>query len=239
MAGTGGTGRTDHICSGRTCMFCRVLDNPQRTRLSGQQNRQAVDSQVLERVRELESRSLLQTTQTNMTTTKADELEKLALLDSLTELFNSRTLIKELKDELKRAKRYKRPVSLLVIEIDGHKEIQRQFGALTSDAVLKVVSGILKDCVRDVDVAARYSGDQFAIVLPETNAAGAAVVAERIRQRVGQQAITHNWNNLKVTASIGLASFPAHAREHDELIARSVQALELAVNRGGDRVCAI
>jgi diguanylate cyclase (GGDEF)-like protein len=221
-------------------MFCRVLDNPTRTKqMTGQQNRQAVDSQVLERVRELESRSLLQNTQSTMTTTKADELEKLALLDSLTELFNSRTLIKELKDELKRAKRYKRPVSLLVIEVDGHKEINRQYGALTSDAVLKVVSNVLRDCVRDVDVAARYSGDQFAIVLPETNAAGAAVVAERIRQRVGTQAITHNWNNLKVTASIGLASFPAHAREHDELIARSVQALELAVNRGGDRVCAI
>lgn len=235
-----GTGRTDHICSGRTCMFCRVLDNPQRNRPGGGgQARAQVDSQVLERVRELESRSLLQNTQTNLTTTKADELEKLALLDNLTELFNSRTLIKELKDELKRAKRYKRPVSLLMIAVDGHREIHRQYGVLTSDAVLKVVSDALRDCVRDVDVPARYSGDEFAIVLPETNAAGAAVVAERIRQRIGTQAITHNWNNLKVTASIGLASFPAHAREHDELIARYVQALELAVQRGGDRVCAI
>lgn len=235
-----GTGRTDHICSGRTCMFCRVLDNPQRTRqMTGNQSRSAVDSQVLERVRELESRSMLQNAQSNMTTNKADELEKLALLDSLTELYNSRTLIKELKDELKRAKRYKRPVSLLMVSVDGHREIQRQYGALTSDAVLKVVSAVLQECVRDVDVAARYSGDEFAIVLPETNAAGAAVVAERIRQRVGTQPVTHNWNNLKVTASIGLASFPAHAREHDELIARSVQALELAVQRGGDRVCAI
>ena len=232
-------GRTDHICSGRTCMFCRVLDNPQRAKVVSAGGRQAVDDQVLGRVKELENRSLLANTQSSMTTAKGEELEKLALLDSLTELYNSRTFLKELKDELKRAKRYKRPVSLVMMAIDGYKEISRQYGALTADAVLKVISNVLRESVRDVDIPSRYSGDEFAIVLPETNAAGAAVVAERIRQRVGTQAITHNWNNLKVTASIGLASFPAHAREHDELVARSIQALELAVQRGGDRVCTV
>lgn len=232
-------GRTDHICSGRTCMFCRVLDNPQRGKVTGSQTRANVDGQVLDRIKELESRSVLQSAQSTLTSTKGEELERLALLDSLTELYNSRTFLKELKDELKRAKRYKRPVSLVMIAIDGYKEVARQYGALTSDAVLKVIANVLRECIRDVDIPARYSGDEFSLILPETNAAGAAVVAERIRQRVGTQAITHNWNNLKVTASIGLASFPAHAREHDELVARAIQALELSVQRGGDRVCVV
>ncbi len=229
-------GMQDHICSS-TCMFCRVLDNPQRTKLAG--GRSTLDNQVLERVKELEQRSILSGTQASLTSAKGEELERLALLDSLTELYNSRTLIKELKDELKRAKRYKRPVSLIMLSIDGFKEHSRQYGALTADAVLKVVANVMRSCVRDVDIPARYSADDFAIILPETNASGAAIVAERIRQRIGTQAITHNWHNLKVTSSIGLASFPAHAREHDELIARAIQALELAVQRGGDRACTV
>jgi len=105
--------------------------------------------------------------------------------------------------------------------------------------VLKVIGTVLQGAVRDVDIPARYSAEEFAIIFPETNSSGAQIVAERIRQRIGSQAITHNWHNLKVTASVGLAAFPAHAREHDELVARSIQALEMAMQRGGDRVCSV
>lgn len=231
------TGRTDHICSGRTCMFCRVLDNPQRNKLAG--TRTFMDNQVIERVKELEQRSLLTNTQASLTAAKGEEIERLALLDTLTELYNSRTFLKEIKDELKRAKRYKRPVALCMLSIDGFRDITKQYGALTSDSVLKVIGTVIHGAIRDVDIPARYSAEEFAIIFPETNASGAAIVAERIRQRVGNQSITHNWHNLKVTASIGLAAFPAHAREHDELLARSIQALELAMQRGGDRVCTI
>ncbi len=231
------TGRTDHICSGRTCMFCRVLDNPQRNKLAG--TRTFMDNQVIERVKELEQRSLLTNTQASLTASKGEEIERLALLDTLTELYNSRTFLKEIKDELKRAKRYKRPVALCMLSIDGFRDITKQYGALTSDSVLKVIGTVIHGAIRDVDIPARYSAEEFAIIFPETNASGAAIVAERIRQRVGNQSITHNWHNLKVTASIGLAAFPAHAREHDELLARSIQALELAMQRGGDRVCTI
>jgi diguanylate cyclase (GGDEF)-like protein len=218
-------------------MFCRVLDNPNRLKQLG--NRTYMDSQVLERVKELEQRSLLTTTENKMSMVKGEEIERLALLDTLTELYNSRTFLKEIKEELKRAKRYKRPVALCMVTVDNFKDISRQYGALTSDAVLKVIGTVLQGAVRDVDIPARYSAEEFAIIFPETNSSGAQIVAERIRQRIGSQAITHNWHNLKVTASVGLAAFPAHAREHDELVARSIQALEMAMQRGGDRVCSV
>jgi len=218
-------------------MFCRVLDNPNRLKQLG--NRTYMDSQVLERVKELEQRSLLTTTENKMSMVKGEEIERLALLDTLTELYNSRTFLKEIKEELKRAKRYKRPVALCMVTVDNFKDISRQYGALTSDAVLKVIGTVLQGAVRDVDIPARYSAEEFGIIFPETNSSGAQIVAERIRQRIGSQAITHNWHNLKVTASVGLAAFPAHAREHDELVARSIQALEMAMQRGGDRVCSV
>jgi len=213
-------------------MFCRVLDNPNRGQISG--TRAFMDNQVIERVKELEQRSLL--TSFSLSAANGEDIEKLALLDSLTELYNSRTFLKEMKDELKRAKRYKRPVSLCMVSVDGFRDITRSYGALTSDAVLKVIGGVLKGAIRDVDIPSRFSSDEFAIILPETNASGAAIVAERIRSRVANHGITHNWHNLKVTTSVGLAAFPTHAREHDELLSRTVQALEQAVQKGGDVV---
>jgi diguanylate cyclase (GGDEF)-like protein len=219
-------------------MFCKVLDaDPRRGRLAGA--RSFMDNQVLERVKELEQRSMLTNTETRMGAAKGEEIERLALMDTLTELYNSRTFLKEIKDELKRAKRYKRPVAVCMISIDNFRDIHKQYGALTSDAVLKIIGGVLQGAIRDVDIPARYSGEEFSIILPETNSAGAAIVAERIRQRIAAQTISHNWHNLKVTASLGLAAFPAHAREHDELVNKSIQALEMAMQRGGDRVCSV
>ena len=215
-------------------MFCRVLENPQRGNLSG--SRAYMDNQVIERVKELEQRSLLTATQASLTNASGEEIERLALLDTLTELYNSRTFNKEIRDELKRATRYKRPVSLVMVSVDGFKDLQRTYGALTTDAVLKVVGSVLRGVVRDVDIPARYSSEEFAIILPETNASGAMIVADRIRTRMANAGVTHNCHNLKVTASVGVAAFPTHAREHDELLGRCIQALETAIQKGGDQV---
>ena len=231
------SGRTDHICSGRTCMFCRVLENPNKAK-AGTSQSGYMDNQVIERVRELEERALLTTTQEALSSAGGEDIERLALIDSLTDLYNSRTFLKEIKDELERSKRYKRPVSICMITVDNFRDIQMSIGALASDSVLKAVGSVVKGAIRDVDIPARFSAQEFAIILPETNAAGATIVAERIRARVNGHELMHNWRNIKVTTCVGVASFPTHAREHDELIHRTIQALELAESRGGDQVVA-
>ncbi len=103
------TGAPDHICSSN-CVFCRILATPQHNKaVSG---RSKVDPQLVERVKELEQRSILTGAQSSLASTRSDELEQLALLDSLTGLYNQRTFLKELKNELHRAKRYKRSLTL-------------------------------------------------------------------------------------------------------------------------------
>jgi len=138
-----------------------------------------------------------------------------------------------------RAKRYGHPCSLVMMSVDGYEDLSQQFGPLTAEAIQKIVSNAIRSALREVDVAARYNAWQYAMILPLTNAAGASMVGERIRQRVGNQAIVHNWQNFSVTASVGVATFPDHASEYDELIACSMEALETALIRGGDRVVSV
>ncbi len=194
---------------------------------------------ALERVREYEKSATVAQQEANLVAVKGEDIEKLALLDPSTELYNHRAFVKELKAELARAKRYKHSTSMCLISIDNFDQIVRDYGALTADAIQKVVANVIRTCVRETDIPAKYSSIQFGIVFPQTNAAGASLVAERMRQRIGNQAIVHNWQNFSVTASVGVATHPDHAHEYDELIARSLEGLEYATNRGGDRVFAM
>lgn len=196
-------------------------------------------SEILERVREYERQDASVPQTISIAAAKGDDIEKLALLDGLTELYNHRTLLKELKAELNRARRYKHQVSLAALSIDNLEYVQQTYGVLTVDAVYKVLSNVLRASIREVDIPARYNDALFLVILPQTSAAGASLVSERIRQRIGNQAITHNWQNFSATASVGVANFPAHASEYDELIARAIEALEYAKHRGGDRVLCI
>jgi diguanylate cyclase (GGDEF)-like protein len=168
-----------------------------------------------------------------------DDIERLALYDSLTELYNHRTFMRWLTYELKRGMRYKRPVAICLVSIDALEQISRQFGDMTADFVRKEVAKELRGAVRDVDIPARYSAKEFAVMLPETNSNGATCAAERMKKRVGARVLNLGTQSIRVTVSIGIASFPTHGREPAELLGRAWQALELAVHRGGDRHCVV
>ncbi|MBA3857305.1 MAG: hypothetical protein C0507_10400 [Cyanobacteria bacterium PR.3.49] len=212
-----------------------ILDELKRQKL-GDPAAYGGRSDILDRVRDYEKQELDTQQTISIASARGEDIEKLALLDSMTELYNHRTFLKELKAELNRAKRYGHHVALCMIGIDGMDGIRAHYGTLTVDAVAKVAANVIREGIREVDIAARYSNNEFVLALPQTNAAGAALLAERLRVRCGNQAINHNWQAFSVTASVGVATFPQNASNYDELIARAWEALDYARARGGDRV---
>ncbi|MDR3614420.1 MAG: GGDEF domain-containing protein [Candidatus Obscuribacterales bacterium] len=222
----------DHICSGRTCMFCRVAAT-----YEGQQMQQAMlNKQVLTRVQELELKNVIHSSKDLSDIISIEEAERLALMDDLTPLYNARTFLGEFKDEISRAKRYKRALSLCVLNVDNYQDINSQHSHLACDAVLKAVGEVILTCLRDVDIPSRYNEEEFAIMLPETNATGALRVAERLRQRIAKEIIPYKKHQIKVTASVGVATLPGEAKDWEELMIQAVSARCLASERGGNQV---
>jgi len=138
--------------------------------------------------------------------TLEDHLRHQADTDSLTGLANHRRLFEVLQAEICRSKRTGREFSLLLLDLDGLKMVNDQFGHQVGDQALCRLGQILKDCCRSVDTAARHGGDEFALVLPETDWAAATLVARRICDLLGKDA-----EEPALSVSVGLASFPKNA----------------------------
>jgi diguanylate cyclase (GGDEF)-like protein len=164
------------------------------------------------------------------------EYEKASLCDTVTGLFNMRTFKNKLHYELRRAKRYKRPVSLLLMSMDRLDEVKKQYGVLALDQVMASASSIAKQAIRDVDIACRFGQDQLAIIFPETYSSRAIVVGERIRDHLKTTKISDDFRGLRITASIGVVSFPTHARDEVELLRLAEQFVATAHKNGGDMV---
>jgi len=165
-----------------------------------------------------------------------EELERLAITDGLTQLYVPRYFHEELDKELRRAERYKRPLSLLMMDIDHFKKINDTYGHLQGDQVLRELAGLLKRCARQDDIVARYGGEEFAIALVETNKKGGLKAAERIRRTVEEFEFSGPAGPLPVTISIGVASYPQDATTKRDLIAKADMALLTAKERGRNRV---
>jgi diguanylate cyclase (GGDEF)-like protein len=152
--------------------------------------------------------------------------EQLTITDDLTRLFNSRYLNVYIGREIKRCRRHGIPLSVIFLDLDGFKHINDQFGHLAGSRTLAEVGGILSQAVRESDILARYGGDEFVVVLPETPPSGAMVIAERIRRAIEMHCFLEAQGlQARISASFGIASYPDHALTPEGLIQKADQAM--------------
>jgi diguanylate cyclase (GGDEF)-like protein len=164
------------------------------------------------------------------------KLQKLATTDGLTKLYNSRSFYSQLELEVDRYNRYKHPLSLLLLDIDNFKDFNDNFGHLEGDKVLVRFSQIIKSCLRTNDSAYRYGGEEFTVILPETNGDEAKTVAQRIRSSLETEKFKPIPDkNAKITISIGVTQyFPKE--ELSAFIRRADKAMYLSKKNGRNRV---
>lgn len=166
------------------------------------------------------------------------EIVRYANTDGLTGLNNFRVFSEKLSEELDRAKRYARDLSLLMIDIDHFKSFNDIYGHQAGDHVLKEVARLITGSIRTSDFDARYGGEEFSAILPETTSLQALTVAERMRSRINKHPfLLPNGEHVFVTISIGCAAYPEDADDPESLIKQADKALYLAKETGRNRVC--
>ncbi len=163
--------------------------------------------------------------------------ERLAVTDDLTKLYNSRFLNSYLGKELSRASRHKTCLSLIFLDLDGFKLVNDHHGHLCGSRTLHEVGSIIKRSVREEEIVGRYGGDEFVVVLPDTDSRGAVLVAERIRQSLkNHRFLTDLGLAVKVSASLGVSCYPEHGSTPQDLIQKADQAMYSVKEQGKDAV---
>ena len=162
---------------------------------------------------------------------------QMATFDSLTGFHSRDYFFRRLDEEYRRVARYRGQFALLMLDLDGFKGINDRCGHLAGDQYLRSISDTIRDQLRDADIPCRYGGDEFCLLMPETDLEGARVIAERIRDAVSAHVVAAEGHGVRTTVSIGLAAFP----EHDTgtvrgLLRNADEALYRAKRQGRDRV---
>lgn len=193
-------------------------------------------------VDEVDGCTMIEGIMLDITTRKRMEqdLQRLATRDALTGLINRGELDRRLRDEIERARRYDRPLSLLWLDLDEFKSVNDRFGHRVGDMLLREVSARLLAHLRSIDSIARYGGEELVIMLPEMRHPEACETAERLRALVADKAFAlDDAGPVHLTLSIGVASFPGHGAGVDELYTAADHAMYRAKHAGRDRVCSV
>jgi diguanylate cyclase (GGDEF)-like protein len=167
-----------------------------------------------------------------------DQISSLGITDELTNMYNARYLDQTLEREVRRCKRYGSMMALIFLDLDNFKGINDTHGHPLGSRCLAEVSQIMVKSVRDVDILARYGGDEFVVILPETTVATAWMVAERLHESIGSHIfLADEGIKARLTASIGIAGFPDHAQTKADLIRKADEAMYRAKSAGRNRIC--
>lgn len=171
------------------------------------------------------------------------EVKEMAIKDSLTGLYNRRFFKEQMQNELNRARRYHSTVSFLILDIDQFKKVNDTYGHLSGDEILRELARLISASARKIDIPVRYGGEEFVIILPETNAEGALVIAERLRNRVENHSFKllprqDNFpKEIQITISAGISFASASSNVTvDELVEQGDRALYRAKETGRNRV---
>jgi diguanylate cyclase (GGDEF)-like protein/PAS domain S-box-containing protein len=166
------------------------------------------------------------------------ELERMATQDELTGLYNRRELNRRLVEEIRRADRYSQDFSIWMLDVDHFKRINDDYGHQEGDRVLRIIATNLKQMLRETDIAARFGGEEFTVILSHTSLEQGKQMAQRVRQEMADLEIyLDEGGSFSITASIGVAAYPQHGTTAEELIKAADQALYTAKQKGRNRVC--
>jgi diguanylate cyclase (GGDEF)-like protein len=164
------------------------------------------------------------------------QLSRLAMTDELTGLANRRSFFIQGKEEIKRARRFETPLTMIMLDINRFKIINDTYGHDAGDTVLQCIARTLQEGIREVDVAARLCGEEFGILLPHTKTEDAVVLAERLRIAIEAESCSGLYKKISVTASVGVAPYSMDMPHLDTLLRKSDVAMYQAKHEGRNRV---